>query len=417
MFRLIVKKIILNSLIKGKEIKMRKILFLSVLSILCLGMSLGVSAQAKLVLGEVASVNAEKIVLTTTDGSVDAVLTSRTEYKRVPPENPTLKAAVDTTFAEIGVGDKLAVTGKLSDDAKTIYTQKVFVMTKSSIAQKQAKESEEWKTRGITGKVEEVNPETKQITVSSRTVIGETKTILTPKEDAIFHRYAPDSIKFSEAVKSSFSDIKKGDMIRAIGDKNAEGNTFSAEEVITGAFQTTAGTVTAVNSETNEVTINDISTKKDVIVVIGKTSTLKEFPAEIAQRLARMQMMRASGMQPPQGARPGGGEGQGGNRTGAGGQGPGGGGRGMGGGSIDEMLERFPEITVADLKVGQMIAVSSTKTENAERITAIKLLSGVEPFLTQPQTPSGGRGGNRQGGQSSGFSIPGLDEGGGISIP
>jgi ribosomal protein L24 len=410
----------LNSLIKGKEIKMRKILFLSVLFILSLGMSLDVLAQAKLVVGEVTSVNSEKIVLTTKDGSVDAVLTSKTEYKRVPPENPTLKAAVDTTFEEIGVGDKLAITGKLSDDNKTIYTQKVFVMTKSSIVQKQAKESEEWKTRGITGKVEEVNPETKQITVSSRTVMGETKTILTPKEDAIFHRYAPDSVKFSEAVQSSFSEVKKGDMIRAIGNKGADGSTFTAEEIITGAFQTTAGTVTAVNPEKNEVTISDISTKKEVTVVIGKTSTLKEFPAEVAERLARIQMMRASGMTPPQGTRPGGGEGQDGNRAGAGGQGNGqgqGGGRGMGGGSIDEMLERFPEITVADLKVGQMIAVSSTKTDNAQRITAIKLLSGVEPFLTQPQMPSGGRGGNRQGGQSSGFSIPGLDEGGGISIP
>jgi hypothetical protein len=73
------------------------------------------------------------------------------------------------------------------------------------------------------------------------------------------------------------------------------------------------------------------------------------------------------------------------------------------------MLERFPNIKVTDLKVGEMIAVSSTKSADPNRIRAIKLLSGVEPFLRTAQAPTGGgRGGNRGGGDS-GFSIPGLD--------
>jgi hypothetical protein len=82
-----------------------------------------------------------------------------------------------------------------------------------------------------------------------------------------------------------------------------------------------------------------------------------------------------------------------------------------GAGGIDDMLERFPTITVADLKVGEMIAFSSTKNANPQRVTAIKLLSGVEPFLKAPQS-AGNSGGRR--GAESGFSIPGLDGGGGI---
>jgi len=79
--------------------------------------------------------------------------------------------------------------------------------------------------------------------------------------------------------------------------------------------------------------------------------------------------------------------------------------RGGGSAGLDDMFERFPSITVADLKVGQMIAVSSSKGTDASRINAIKLLSGVETFLRQPQ------GGRRpsMGGADSGFSIPGLD--------
>ncbi len=82
-----------------------------------------------------------------------------------------------------------------------------------------------------------------------------------------------------------------------------------------------------------------------------------------------------------------------------------------GAGGIDEMLERFPTITIADLKVGEMIAFSSTKSANAERVTAIKLLSGVEPFLKAPAA-AGNNSGRR--GADSGFSIPGLEGGGGF---
>lgn len=76
------------------------------------------------------------------------------------------------------------------------------------------------------------------------------------------------------------------------------------------------------------------------------------------------------------------------------------------GGNIDDLLERFPNITIADLKVGDMIAVSSTKSAIAERINAIKLLSGVEPFLKAQQQTATGR---QRGGQDGGLQIPGLD--------
>ncbi len=57
-----------------------------------------------------------------------------------------------------------------------------------------------------------------------------------------------------------------------------------------------------------------------------------------------------------------------------------------------------------------MIAVSSTKNSAADRIRAIKLLAGVEPFLRMAQAGNG----KRAGGVEGGFSIPGLD---GIGFP
>jgi ribosomal protein L24 len=396
---------------------MRKLFLLSALFIMFGGVFTNVKAQADLGIkpnfagGEVTSVTTSKIVLETKDGVIEVVLSDATAYKKVSPENPSLKTAVESKLSDVGVGDKLLVTGAVSEDKKTIPAKIVYLMTKSDIAQRQVKESEEWKTRGLSGKVLSVDPATKEIIVSSKGIAGETKTTLTPKENAKYHRYAPNSVKFSEAKDSNLGEISSGDMIRALGDKG-ENNTFKAEEIVTGAFQTTAGTVTAIDAEKNEVTVTDIQTKKPVTIVVSQTSILKQFPAEMAQRLAMMQTMRASGAQPPtgggQGNRPpqGNTAGQGEGRTNGAGQGGG----MRGGGSIDEMLERFPNITVADLKVGDMIAVSSSKTANSEKITAIKLLSGVEPFLKVPQMAGGGRGGRGGGGQD--INIPGLDDGG-----
>ncbi|MEO7672565.1 MAG: hypothetical protein ABIU09_00630, partial [Pyrinomonadaceae bacterium] len=54
---------------------------------------------------------------------------------------------------------------------------------------------------------------------------------------------------------------------------------------------------------------------------------------------------------------------------------------------------------------GDMIAVSSTKSTNLDRIKAIKLLAGVEPFIRAAQATSGGT----RGQGSPSLSIPGLE--------
>ena len=76
------------------------------------------------------------------------------------------------------------------------------------------------------------------------------------------------------------------------------------------------------------------------------------------------------------------------------------------------MLDRFPNVTAADLKVGDMIALSSTRTSNLDRITAIKLLAGVEPFIRAAQAQAAANSGGRGQGTLS-LDIPGLDGFGG----
>lgn len=412
----------------------QKILLLSLL--LLTGIFSMVSAQTtdaslrpSVIIGDVTALDAGRIVLQTKDGTVEILLSAKTEYKRVQPENPSLRNAVAAQFSDIGVGDKLAVSGIFSADKKTLPARSVFLMTKSDIAQKQTKETEQWRTNGVAGKVTAINPQNNQITIEVRGLTNTTNVILTPKENAKFRRYAPNSVKYSEAKESSVSEIQVGDMLRARGEKSPDGAAFTAEEVLTGAFQTVAGTVKSIDAAKGEVVISDFQTKKDITVAVAASTIVKKFPEEMAQRMAQFQTMGAAqggmrrgeqgenrgegGMRP---SPPTGGQSEqprdGQRRGGFGG----GGMRGGAQGGIDDMLDRFPNITVADLKAGDMIAVSSSRTANADRITAIKLLAGVEPFIKAAQASAGANNGGQRGGQGAqgGFTIPGLD---GIDFP
>ena len=382
---------------------------LSVFAAVCAVNAQGV--KPSVISGEVASISDAKIVVSAQSGPVDAVIAATTAFKRVAPDNPSPSAATASSISDLGVGDKVMVTGILAADGKSIPARTVYLMTKSDISQKKAKDTEMWRTRGIAGKVATVNAQTGQITVDVRNLMGSTSVTVTPKANARFIRYAPDSERFDEAKPSSLGEIKSGDMLRALGEKSLDGTALTAETVLTGAFQTVAGTVVSVDAEKNEVVVTNLQTKKPVTISLATATTLKRFPAEMAERMAGMQGGGAPGgvqMVRPVGA--GAPPSTGGVQPVGGGNGPRPmGGRG-GGGNIDEMLERFPTIKAADLKAGDMIAVSSTRTNDAaDHIRAIKLLAGVEPFIKMAQMSQAAAGGPRPGGRGVDFNIPGLD--------
>jgi hypothetical protein len=85
----------------------------------------------------------------------------------------------------------------------------------------------------------------------------------------------------------------------------------------------------------------------------------------------------------------------------------------MGGGAPDfqEMFDNLPAISVAELKKGDAIIVSSTTGVDPTRVTAIRLAAGVEPILNRPQ-PQAQPG--RQAPAPS-LALPGLDTG--IGLP
>jgi hypothetical protein len=65
---------------------------------------------------------------------------------------------------------------------------------------------------------------------------------------------------------------------------------------------------------------------------------------------------------------------------------------------FNRMVERAPQIALADLKPGDALVIASTSGTDASRATAITIVAGVEPMFAA--APPSGRG---QGGVGGGM--------------
>lgn len=390
----------------------------------------GITANG--VIGEVAAVDVgnKTLIVKTDAGSVVIVsVADTTSYKRLKP-GEAMANAVDMKLAEIVTGDRVFARGKVSDDRRSATARMLIVNTKADLAAKGERERAEWKARGVVGVVSAVNPETKEITLQTRGA-GAPQAVVIPAGAANvkFRRYAPDSIKFSEAKASTFEEIKVNDQLRALGTKSEDGARFTPEEVVTGSFRTLVGTITAVDAATNEIQIKTMQGGQPLTVVVRPDSMLRRVPDEFAAMMqGRMAAMAAGGggqpgggggavvvRQPREGAPPAAG-------GGAPGQGGGGGGPqrrvmgGPGGMNPAEMLESMPAAMLAELKPGQMIVFSTTGADPA-RVTAIQLVAGIEPIVAMMQARGAGGAGRMPGGGMGGGGDAGMGFGFGIGQP
>jgi hypothetical protein len=386
----------------------------------------GISASR--VIGEVTGIDSgsRQITVKTDVGSVvNVAVDDKTGFMRAQPGAKTLEGASKIAFTDIGLGDRVLAMGKVSDDHKSVPARAVIVMTKADIAKKQDHDRAEWKRRGITGTIASLNPETKEITLTVRSREGSHPVVIGTAGSTVgFRRYAPDSIKFSDARPGTFDELKVGDQVRALGEKSEDGSRFVPEELVSGSFRTLSGTVVAVDGAANELKIKDLESKQPVTIVVRPDSLVKRFPADFAAMLAARSQGQAPTGAPPQrdgaGSRPQG-AGEGPRREGGPGGGPGGGfGRGGGGFDFQDMLDRMPAVAIAELKPGDMVIVSSTKGADPGRVTAIAIVSGIEPLINAMQArlaaqgAAAGRGAGAQAGGQSGFGT-GLDFG--IGLP
>ena len=366
------------------------------------------NADAGRVVGVVTSVDKanNQIAVKADTGDARAIVVSSTSsLLRLPPGEASAEKAVKITLDEIAVGDRVFARGAAIGDGKSIEARQVVVTgaVASPTAQGQ-QQREDFQQRGMVGRIATVDQQKKEITLQPRGRDNVTPATIVVTDATRVFRYAPDSLNIAHASRSSLSQMRVGDQVRALGERSADGTRFTASEIIGGAMTRLGGEVVAVDPAKNEVTVKN-NQGKTVTVTVGERSSLRRVTAEVAASFAARPGRPGAGQEGrprERRERPAGANGEARRPRGTGEGRPARGGRGL-----QEMLEQLPAITLGDLKKGDAIFVSGSEGADASKVTAIMLITGdasiMERFLQ--------RGPNR-GPQSPG--LPGNVIGGGV---
>ncbi len=295
---------------------------------------------------------------------------TETEVVQVPPGERDLGKATPISVTGILPGDRVMV----SFAAGMREARRIVLISSRDIAARNEAEKLDWKKRGISGIA--VSQKGSEITVEIRTPQGAHHATVTVTESTKVRRYAPDSVKFSDAIASSIAEIAPGDQVRARGEKSEGG--VIAEDVVFGTFLTRMGPITAIRGETGEIEIQEVTTKKPLTIRVVSASQLKTMPD--------MRAMLTHGPAAPAPAAF----------------------------DMQTAMERLPVARFEDLKVGGSVIVTSTRGAKSDSVTAILLLTNADFLVRMAQGQASGESGmdaiNRlHGGMlagPTGFSLP-----------
>jgi hypothetical protein len=330
-------------------------------------------------MGTIKSISGKNATLTTDGGfQTDFVIQDSTRMLRAEPGAKDLKEATPIVLTDLQTGDRVLVRGTPAADGKAILAVTVVVIKATDVAAKQQLEREDWQKRGMGGLVTSLDASAGTVTISTSTMAGTKSTIIHVSKDTVVRRYSPDSVKFDDAKPGTLDQIKVGDQLRARGTKSADGNELTAEEIVSGTFRNIAGLVISTNPADNSVSVQDLASKKPVVLKISSDSQMRNLPDMVAQRIAaRLKGSPSGSAALPSGQ---GAPAQGQMAHAGGAAGPGG--RPGGGGDFQQMLNRMPAVTLADLQKGNAVMIVATEGSPGVQPTAVTLLTGVEPILT-----------------------------------
>jgi hypothetical protein len=352
------------------------------------GQAPGAQSSAVRRIGAIKSINGQTITLAPDSGTdITVTVQDATHILRVAPGEKTLKNATPIQLQDLQVGDRILAAGVATGD-NSLAASTIVVMTHSDVAAHQQQEVLDWQKHGIGGLVSAVDPATGTIKISV-TGFGGTKSVaIRTTKDTVIRRYAPDSVKFDDANRSTLQEIHDGDQLRARGERSTDGSEFSAVEIVSGSFRNIAGTVNGVDPAGSTLTVQDLLSKTSLVVKVTPDSQLRQLPSEMAEHIA----MRLKGAAarvagngtgaPAQDAR----NTQTPQPASAGGMPPGAGGMGAAGRSggppdFQQILNRVPKTTLTDLHKGDAVLIVSTAGGSSNPSTVITLVSGVDPIL------------------------------------
>ena len=385
------------------------------------------------VLGQVEVVDApaRSIKMKIEDGSMlNVTLSDKGTVVKVAPGEKSLQNAAPIALDAVAAGDRIMVRGGVRNESRIEGALRVVVMAKTDLAARNEEELKAWRERGISGTLISADPANREfiLTTSAAPATpaadGSTApgTLVVDAKNATLHRYADTSVKFADAKVATVADMAPADQVRVLGTRSANGR-VTAERVVFGSFRTLALAIEKIDAATGVVSVKDLQTNKKFTLSLVQGATVRKIPAEMGAMFAMMSGGGGGGRPGMGGGRPDGG-GMGGGRPGGGapmgqpgagggmgqpgGQGgrPGAGPGGRGGRGMEDMVDRLPAVTLADLKKDDWIGAVVGKTDAAGHATAFNVLAGIEVFAARA---------NRSGGVDVGMPAGLLD--GALGVP
>ena len=353
--------------------KVAAIAFITLTTLVLLSSS-GISRaqqKAESVVGAVAAIdlnNRSATIKTDSGGALVITTDDNTTCLRIPAGEKSLSNAVAIKFAEIAVGDRILGHGTKTD--QSFLAQRLVVMPASEVARKREHDLDDWKQRGIGGVVRELNPQTGAITLDLRGANSAGR-IVVETTKATLRRYLAGSLNFEDAQPSTFAALRPGDQLRALGNKSADTRTFAAEQIVSGTFRTIGVTVTEVDQQTGAIKATTLDQKKPIEISINKDSSLRRISPPVAAAIAqKAKADAAQGSKTPPAAAPA--------------QKP---------PSpvidVQHLIDTLPSAPLAEIKAGDVLAVTGAVEKDESRLVAIKLAAGVDLVLKALQPAPG----------------------------
>jgi hypothetical protein len=343
------------------------------------------------VLGTITEARTSGVTVKTDAGAeVTVVFGAETRFQRVAPGEKDLTKAQTIAVTDLASGDRVLARGIASADGKTLAAQSMILMSANDLERKHEKERADWARRSIAGLVTAIDPVKKEIQIRIPSMFGQAHTAtVTLKDSTLLRRYAPDSVRFADAQPSTLAELAPNDQLRALGDKSEDGTRIVADEIISGNFRTVAGHITSLDAATGHVEIKDVDSGALLSIVVTKDSKIHRLPQFAMGAMGGGPAgPGAAHAAPPAGPRPGGAPGPGSAHGGA----P----------DLQQMLERMPTISLGEVKPGETIIVSSSRSKSSDHLTAVTLLAGADALLAMRQAAAVQTQGSQAGGVRTG---------------
>jgi len=347
--------------------------------------------QPERILGSIGAIDGSELGITTNQNTrITVIIDAATRLLQLAPGETSLKSATPISLGKLEVGDRVLAMGSRAAGASALRATLVVVMKQQDIAERNREQKLEWQSRGVGGLVEEVDAGAKTITIRVSGSAGSRTLLLRTTLETRYKRYPPDSVKWEEAVASSFEEIRPGDQLRAKGSRSADGGEMAVEEIVAGRFRYLSGPILELDAAAGRLTVKDLRTKQAVTVTIHEDSLMKRLSPAMAEELAR-RWKAGKGMAAAAPAAQGKGDGSGSAPSSAPARPP--------EAELNQMLAALPSIAAQDLQKGEAVMIVSTMGSEAapdseaasaskgdvdswEKLPAVlTLLGGVEPLL------------------------------------